>query len=375
MEIKRENIGWIDLLRVIACFLVVFSHCCDAFIADFSNRASFLTGVFSGSLVRASVPLFVMMTGVLLLPIRTDVGAFYKKRIGRLAMPAIFWCLALPVLFFIYLNYFNPGTGNPLISIPGHSLNELWVKLYTFPFNFNFDTVPLWYVYMLIGLYFIIPVVSGWLQNASQKDLKIFLSVWGVSLFVPYIKMAAPLLGLQGYFGNMSIFGVCDWNEFGTFYYVSGFIGYLVLAYYLVKFPLSWSWSKMLGITVPMFIAGYLVTSFGFIATQNRFPGNYAYLEIVWNFSNINVFMMTFPVFVIVQKMKVPSLPWLSRLASYTFGIYLCHYIFNTIVYDILDVNLPYFIRIASMACLSFATSWLLVWLMSKSPVTKRFVQ
>ena len=33
MELKkRENIGWIDLLRVLACFFVVFSHCCDAFI-------------------------------------------------------------------------------------------------------------------------------------------------------------------------------------------------------------------------------------------------------------------------------------------------------------------------------------------------------
>lgn len=27
----RERIGWIDLLRVLACFLVVFSHCCDPF--------------------------------------------------------------------------------------------------------------------------------------------------------------------------------------------------------------------------------------------------------------------------------------------------------------------------------------------------------
>lgn len=33
MELKKkENIGWIDLLRVLACFFVVFSHSCDAFI-------------------------------------------------------------------------------------------------------------------------------------------------------------------------------------------------------------------------------------------------------------------------------------------------------------------------------------------------------
>ena len=70
MELKKkENIGWIDLLRVLACFFVVFSHSCDAFIGQFdANRESFLTGVFLGSLMRPCVPIFVMMTGVLLLP-------------------------------------------------------------------------------------------------------------------------------------------------------------------------------------------------------------------------------------------------------------------------------------------------------------------
>ena len=44
MELKKkENIGWIDLLRVLACFFVVFSHSCDAFIGQFdANRESFL---------------------------------------------------------------------------------------------------------------------------------------------------------------------------------------------------------------------------------------------------------------------------------------------------------------------------------------------
>ena len=39
MELKRkETIGWIDLLRVIACFLVVFAHCCDPFVARFDPK-------------------------------------------------------------------------------------------------------------------------------------------------------------------------------------------------------------------------------------------------------------------------------------------------------------------------------------------------
>lgn len=81
MEInKRENIGWIDLLRVTACFLVVFAHCCDPFVARFdTDRPTFLQGCALGSAVRCCVPLFVMMTGVLLFPVRNGMSEFTKS--------------------------------------------------------------------------------------------------------------------------------------------------------------------------------------------------------------------------------------------------------------------------------------------------------
>ena len=135
---KRETIGWIDLLRILACFLVVFSHCCDPFTAQFdTNRANFLTAVFSGSLVRPCVPLFVMMTGVLLFPVRMDMIAFYKKRIGRIIIPLIFWSMLLPILFFVYLNYIHPATQNMAIT-GDHTWRGMGTKLYTFIFNFNY---------------------------------------------------------------------------------------------------------------------------------------------------------------------------------------------------------------------------------------------
>ena len=257
----RERIGWVDLLRVIACFLVVFSHSCDAFVAVFdSDRATFLQGALAGRFVRACVPLFVLMSGVLLLP---------------------------------------------------------------------------------------------------------------------YAKMFAPMLGYTGNFGNMGLYGVCDWNEFGTFYYVSGFAGYLVLAYYLVKFPPAWDWRRTLAVCIPMFIAGYLITAFGYVALQNHFPGNYAYLEIVWYFAGINVFMMTYPVFVIVRKLDFKPRAWLSRLAGATFGIYLCHFILVQAGYDLVAriPALPTLLRILLIACLAFAASYLVVAAMQRFRVTRRFVQ
>lgn len=378
MELKkRENIGWIDLLRVIACFLVVLSHSCDAFVAQFSNNhGAFLTGTLIGSSVRACVPLFVMMTGVLMFPVRYSMTDFYKKRIGRIVVPLIFWSLALPILYFVYLNY-GVSTQSPSIDMANFTSATMLNKMYTFIFNFNYDTTPLWYLYMLVGLYLVIPILNSWLENASQKDIKLFLYVWGISLFIPYIKIVAPMLGYTGNYGNMGLFGVCDWNEFGTFYYVSGFIGYIVLAYYLMKYPLDWSWKKTLSIAIPLFLIGYLITAGGFILTQEKFPGSYANLEIIWYFAGINVFMMTFAIFVIVQKLKVPSSAALSRLAAATFGVYLCHFIFVQMAYDLFDTfgNLPAIVRIPAMACIAFFVSYLVVRLFETTKLTRRLVR
>lgn len=93
----RKQIGWIDLLRVLACFWVVLAHCCDPFVSCFNtDRTAFVTGSLFGSAMRPSVPLFAMMTGALLLPVRTGLTAFYRKRIGRIVWPLAFWSLVLP---------------------------------------------------------------------------------------------------------------------------------------------------------------------------------------------------------------------------------------------------------------------------------------
>ncbi|WP_420152587.1 acyltransferase [Siphonobacter sp.] len=374
----KETIGWVDRLRVLACFLVILSHCCDPFVAKFdADRESFLTGVAIGSLVRPCVPLFVMLSGVLLFPVTSSVSEFYKKRIGRILIPLVFWSLVLPILFYVYLNFINPGTMNPAIDKTDHTLPATLRKLYTFVFNFNFATIPLWYLYMLIGLYLVMPIFSVWLQQATKKDVEVVLKVWAISLVLPYVKMVAPILGYPGNYGNKGILGVCDWNDYGTFYYLSGFIGYLVLAYYLVRYPLNWTWNQTLAVGIPLFLVGYASTAGGYVLMQQSFPGNYAYLEIVWYFAGINVFLMTFPVFLFVQKAKAsPSAGW-SRLAYLTFGMYLCHFIFVDVMYDLLGAlgSLPPVVHILGMALSVFGISYLIARLMDQFSLTRRFIR
>lgn len=81
------------------------------------------------------------------------------------------------------------------------------------------------------------------------------------------------------------------------------------------------------------------MTAGGFLWFQEMFPGDYAYLEIVWLFCGINVMMMTVPVFIIVQKWNPASSPLMTRLASLSFGVYLCHFVFVYMAFDWFDIE------------------------------------
>lgn len=162
--------------------------------------------------------------------------------------------------------------------------------------------------------------------------------------------MVAPLLGYMGNYGHMRSLGDCDWNSYSSFFYVSGFIGYIVLAHYLVKYPLNLSWRKLALEGIPMWLQGYAITFAGYVMMNEQFIGNYAYLEILCWFCGINVFLIIFPICVLIQKVKIKSSLRLSKVVSMTFGIYLCHFVFVLIGYDlylnILPDTVPAFFRI-----------------------------
>lgn len=80
-----SRIVWLDIVRLTAMLMVIGVHCIDPFyisptlgtLPEYKFRASVY-----GSLFRPSVPLFAMMTGLLLLPVgQQPLGVFYKKRI------------------------------------------------------------------------------------------------------------------------------------------------------------------------------------------------------------------------------------------------------------------------------------------------------
>lgn len=88
---QKNHIVWLDVVRLVAMFTVVCCHCTDPF--NFYPGTSpdiddiKFWGAAYGAFLRPCVPLFVMITGALLLPVRNETSVFYKKRIPRVLWP------------------------------------------------------------------------------------------------------------------------------------------------------------------------------------------------------------------------------------------------------------------------------------------------
>ena len=100
---KNSNrIVFIDYVRVIACFLVMLVHASENFycisadttmLANESNR--FWVAFYDGALGRMSVPLFMVVSAFLLVPVKPNVSMsdFYKHRFKRIIPPLVFFML------------------------------------------------------------------------------------------------------------------------------------------------------------------------------------------------------------------------------------------------------------------------------------------
>jgi surface polysaccharide O-acyltransferase-like enzyme len=364
----KPRIVWVDVLRFIAIFMVICIHCSDPFNVSpeaRSNPQFNFWGSIYGSFLRPCVPLFVMITGLLLLPVKETIGAFYKKRLLRIAVPFLLWS--------VLYNLFPWLTG--LIGLPSSVLSDIFAyalpnasqsfsdaarNILLIPFQFNVYTIPMWYLYMLIGLYLYMPFFSAWVSKATAGQKKIFLALWAATLFLPYAYR----------FFSKDLFGLSAWNTFGTFYYFAGFNGYLLLGHYLAKDVKQFPWHKTLLIAVPLFIAGYIATYLGFKSITANPNCTEQDMELFFLYCSPNVAAMTICVFLIIRKVRINSKVLVALFANMTkcgLGIYLVHYFVVGFSYGLADaLSIPVAIRIPITAFIVFTLSWAFVALLYK---------
>ena len=157
IEKEDKRIVWLDFVKFIAIFMMIAVHCTDNVTpAERSEPWYNLWGSFYGSFMRPAIPLFVMVTGALLLPVKENISAFYKKRLTRLIVPFIIWSVLYNLFPWITgLLGLSPTVINDFFAWaePDQSFSGALHNLLMIPFNFSMLAVQMWYVYLLIGLY------------------------------------------------------------------------------------------------------------------------------------------------------------------------------------------------------------------------------
>ena len=355
---ETNRIVWVDLLRLIAMLMVITAHCTDMYNATpQEDPMAGFWGMFIGSMMRPSVPLFAMMTGLLLLPVRESASQFYRRRIPRVLFPMLIWSA---IYYMVPWVTGLLGLDKEIVTIffpfefsPSQEAGDMLKNIAMIPFTFNGYTTHMWYLYMLIGLYLLMPFFSAWLEKNDDTLTRTYVILWGCSLMLPYLtQLISP-----------DIFGVCAWNSFGTFYYFSGFTGYLLLGHLLGKGNRLRS-IKAVAVGIMLYISGYIVTYTGFstLASQYSYEEAPELLEMFWQFCSPNVVLMALGMFLAVQRVKVTS-PRLQNILAQTtkcsFGAYLMHYIFlGPVIIALQPLGLPTPLCVVMTVVIVFALCW-----------------
>ena len=158
--------SWIEILRVMATIAVIFLHISMTIISNYTlEEANGITNYIildvSQLICRWAVPCFIMITGALLLDQNKKVDLVkIKKYVLRMLI-----VLMTFGVFYAFLELFFENRIINIKMIFQSILNTLQGKTWA----------HMWYIYMLIGLYIITPVLKIVIQKLDYNKLKLII--------------------------------------------------------------------------------------------------------------------------------------------------------------------------------------------------------
>lgn len=321
---------WIDWMRVAACLMVMVVHSTEPFYLGGEGSRILTEGdaywaSFFDTFVRACVPLFVVASSYLQFPLHYSTGKFLRRRALRVLVPFLCWTIVYALVW-----------GEPVENFRSLLL------------NFNYAAGHLWFVYMLVGIYLLMPMLSPWAERVGKRELQFYLLLCFATTLIPFVRAlaadgAAPVIYGPTGIPNRALYplwGEASWNTYGLFYYLSGFIGYLLLGLYLRRFVGNLSWGNTLAVALPAWLVGFAICFGGFIVmvmndAAGQFPiegptGLAAAWETTWINDTAGVFLMTIGWILVFRKINAGG--WFYRtvllpISKASYGMYLCHMI------------------------------------------------
>lgn len=296
---NKQRIFYLDFIRVIAILLVIFIHVSAIDTTLNIGSTQWQITKILNYFAHISVPVFFMISGSLLLNSKktTSLSYTWKQRIPRVVIPFVLWSVISPIVVGIY----------------AHSLSLHNVITSTKTILYQPTSPTLWFMYPLIGIYILSPVIKTFVQNASKQMLIYITGIWLVTCsLLPSIAVMLPAK-----FDHM-----LELSPVANFFLIGGFTGYFILGYLLTKVKVEETNNLiLLGIFLLAGLGGNFISE----AVPKIFDPNNGYYV-----TSIYIPIMSVAAFILLQK-------WGSRIKSgstikvfeflspLVFGVYLIH--------------------------------------------------
>jgi surface polysaccharide O-acyltransferase-like enzyme len=292
-----RSILWVEVARILAIVAVIFIHVGSPLVSQANHQGSWWTGNLVESATRWCVPLFVMISGGLVLasPKTLAMTDFYRRRVTRLGLPMVVWIVA-------YLLFGRAVSGNPATleaALTSVAAGRPYYHLY--------------FLFVIAGVSLVAPVLAWAIQGRDHQQVLRFVAVAFTLAMIDNALTSLLQIGTP--------------NAVTRFVpYVADFLaGYALLS---VR-PTRARRRGAIGIVV----IGVLLTAIGtWVLTQPNVlgPGRGLYL---YEYHSIT----TIPVSLAVYQLLVWSGPWIEAhivgqvgrviavLGAASFGVYLLH--------------------------------------------------
>lgn len=340
-----KRVFWMDAVRAVAICLVVFTHAHER--AGIQSQT--LKSLFY-SIDRLGVPLFLMISGALILPkiVNADCFSFYKKRIPQFIVLLIVWSVVTNAVKF----YIDGGGLFDSIHIAVISKNGIYPSSYS-------AATQIWFLYIIIQLYLIAPFLAKLLYNSTNKEICVFLCI---CIIFNQFKGTVTFLG-------------GDWEALKRMGddFTGPYIIYFILGYLIVERGVWCGNSKR-----NLFFNVLLTVLPIIIVVRIDFLSGKINGILHWYSDSLFLILSSTGLFLLLRQMFMKSSSdVLSFISKCSFGIFLTHYAFIYITQSVMSeslVKMDDMQRMFIYFLFSFFAGILLTHFMMKTKLTKYLV-
>jgi len=306
MENKR--VQYLDILRIIATFGVLLNHIPLAAVHIFDKQATDIDRfIVNGNVhvMHPAVLLFVMITGALLLQPERQID--YRKMLTKYVWRMVV-ILAIVGSLFAWMEIYFADKHFALGQISLALMNTLGGHTWK----------HMWYLYMLIGLYLVTPLLKAGVNHLSEYDLD-----WLIGIGLVFTTVVP---GITKYTGI----------EVGIKFPITiQYVFIMLLGYRLCK--VSWGSASMWGVVALVFAAVYML--FGYLEYVE------GHKSLIWLSGYTSPMMVVYSaaIFLFVKELPLKYDRFLAvgggKFSQDSFGIYVFHMLWVNVIYKVVKFN------------------------------------